>query len=122
MIKKLLWLSIFFFGLYYFGNFTVNNTNVREYLHSKVTPEMLHKARLAIVDLYDSARAIYDKYEKNGTIGSVDENVKPGQTPSDTAQAVELVNKLPLREISVQDKQKLLKILETDSDSDRAHP
>ncbi len=101
MLRKLLWASIIFFGLYYFGNFTLNGVNVKTYLRSRVTPDMIEQGRLLLVKGIDIAEALYRNYEQ-------DQHKVEGDEASALTAKTQL-SKLPLREISPSAKKELIK-------------
>lgn len=101
MFRKLLWALIIFFGLYYFGNFTLNGVNVKSYLRNHVTPEMIEKGRVMLVKGIDLAEALYRNYER-------DQRKAEGKE-EDSATAEALMPKLPLREITPGAKKELIK-------------
>ncbi len=101
MLRKFIWALIIFFGLYYFGNFTLNGINVKTYLRTRVTPDMIEKGRLLLVKGIDVAEEIYRNYEH-------DQRKVEGKS-DDSAIAEALMLKLPLREITPGAKKELIK-------------
>ena len=56
--KRLVFLGSVFLGLYYFGDFRVNDVNVRDYLHTVVPPEQMDAGRDKAIKF---AKILYQK-------------------------------------------------------------
>lgn len=86
-------------GLYFFGDFTINNTHVKTWLHEKITIQRLVLLKEQLVNVCTKTRYIFS-----------DQVEKPSAQPAVQNQATE-TGKL-LDQISNQDQQKLLKLLQ----------
>ena len=101
LIKLVFWGSLVFFGLYFFGNFRVNDVNVRDYLQTKVTPQTLTHLKDQAVNLYQMLRQLWDHSQKN---------------QSGEAAVTNPLNGKPMESLSPSDQEKLIKILQKNLD------
>jgi hypothetical protein len=51
-VKRMIYAMVAFLFLYYFGDFRINEVNVRDFLHSIVSPEELLNARVRVMGLF----------------------------------------------------------------------
>lgn len=51
-VKRMVYATMAFLFLYYFGDFRINDVNVRDFLHSIVSPEELLNARVRVMSLF----------------------------------------------------------------------
>lgn len=99
LIKFTFFLLLVLVGLYFFGDFKINDTHVKTWLHEKVTIQRLVLLKEQIVSAYTKMRYIFsDQVEKPSAQSAVQ---------NQTTEAGKL-----LEQISSQDQQKLLKLLE----------
>lgn len=84
MIRLVFFSLLIFLGLYFFGDFDVNGTNVKGYLQQKVTQESLIKLKDATVSLYETLSGWYKQqnFSKEEAPQQTDETTKPNQPPA----------------------------------------
>lgn len=64
-IKRILFLVTLFFGLYFFGNFRINDTNVRDYLQQKIPPgKLVYYQNQLIEKLFSAFHTVNDTLSK----------------------------------------------------------
>lgn len=98
LIKFTFFILFVLVGLYFFGDFKINDTHVKTWLHEKITVQKLVLLKEQLASVYTKLRDIFS-----------DESEKPASQPAVQNQATE-AGKL-LEQISSQDQQKLLKLL-----------
>lgn len=106
-----------FTGLYFFGDFRVNEVNVRDFLREHVTWQKIQSVKNAVVQIY---------YTVSGLVGSFDDSKQGGATPGITSGSPQDILKqmgatdlnvdqimkgLPLDKISAQDQNKLKELI-----------
>ncbi|MBF0105341.1 MAG: hypothetical protein HQM16_08450 [Deltaproteobacteria bacterium] len=99
-IKILFFLTCVFFGLYFFGDFRINDTNVRDFLRSKVTPENIRLVKTQALELYGAVQN-FTKTKKE----TQDMNLKIEKALGQSVEG------LPLDKITEADREKLIKII-----------
>ena len=110
---KFLWRLVFliglFFSLYFFGNFRINEVNVRDYLQSKITLQQMKDFGRRTADFFDMlAGLIRNKSAElgDGKTGPVSGNPLSGDVSMEDAK------KLIGDTLSEEDRKKILKIFE----------
>jgi hypothetical protein len=101
LIKLTFWGTLIFFGLYFFGDFRINEVNVRDYLQTQVTPEKLAQIKNQATHLYETLKGLFEASKKD----------ESGKT--------KMMNPLdgkPMETISPDDQEKLLKLLQKNLD------
>lgn len=58
-IKRIIFVLLIFFGLYFFGNFRINDVNVRDYLRRLVPPQNFLVIKRGVGEVWD---ALYRKF------------------------------------------------------------
>lgn len=58
LFKRMIYVGMAFFYLYFLGDFEINDVNVRDFLQSVITPEQLQAARLKAMGM---GKTIYSK-------------------------------------------------------------
>lgn len=101
LFKLAFWGTLIFFGLYFFGNFRVNEVNVRDYLQTKVTPETLNQLKNQAVNLYETLKNLTGTAKKD---------------QAGTAKVINPLDGKPMETISPDDQEKLLKLLQKNLD------
>lgn len=78
-VKRAFYVSSLFLGLYYFGDFRINNVNVRDTLQSWIPPERMNSWRARAIEKTASVvKKAYDKIDEkylhgdNVTVESLD--------------------------------------------------
>lgn len=111
-LKRLLFITVLFFGLYFFGDFRINEVNVRDYLQSKVSIENMQTAWKAASDMFRVIKNLYDGIaaSSSGVDGNTDVTgggkVIPDQTQFNDAK------KMIQDRITEEDRKKIIKIFE----------
>lgn len=91
MFKRIAYAIMAFFALYFFGDFEINDVNVRDFLQGAITPEELQAARLKLMGM---SKSIYSKV-----------NTDDSQKQS-----------MALDKLSEEDKQKMMDLIEQNLD------
>lgn len=112
LIKLAFWGTLIFFGLYFFGDFRVNEVNVRDYLQTKVTPETLGQFKNQAINLYETLKGLFaapkkDETGKTKVINPLDSKSSKSGSPKEGG---------PMEIISADDQEKLLKLLQKNLD------
>jgi len=100
----LFFLFLVFVGLYFFGDFRLNDTNVKDYLQEKVTVEKIMKIKEAVTV------AIQGKQKQSAP------KPETKTQPKALEDAKTVFNGNPLDQISKKDRTELLKIINNNKD------
>lgn len=95
IIKFQFFILLVLTGLYFFGNFRVNDVNVRDYLQQHLNPKKLMAYKDTAVKIYRQSRLLFDSQTQME--GNVTSHPIEGQ---------------PLESLTPQDQKQLLKMLE----------
>jgi hypothetical protein len=99
-IRRILILMGLFFALYFFGDFRVNDVNVRDYLQSKITLQQMKDFGRKAADVFQMLADLIR--HKTGT----------PTTPVGQDISMDAAKKLVQDSISEEDRKKILKIFE----------
>lgn len=114
-IRRILVLMGLFFTLYFFGDFRVNDVNVRDFLQSKITLQQMKNFGRQAADLFQMlAELIRNKTAAlgDGKSGSTDTSLTGQDASLDAAQ------KMIQDSLSDADRKKILKIFEQNITTD----
>jgi|APSaa5957512622_1039677.scaffolds.fasta_scaffold298211_1 hypothetical protein len=109
-LRYLFFSLVIFVGLYFFGNFTVNGVNVRDYLRQKVTWNQIIDAKDKTVKVYKAVDQFVTEVNFDERAEEVVKTSKP-ILPESKKVSKKKVSNLPMENISKKDQEKLLKLL-----------
>ena len=109
-LRYLFFSLVIFVGLYFFGNFTVNGVNVRDYLLQKVTWNQIIDAKDKTVKVYKAVDQFVTEVNFDERAEEVVKTSKP-ILPESKKVSKKKVSNLPMENISKKDQEKLLKLL-----------
>ncbi len=116
LIRLLFLMCSLFTGLYFFGDFRVNDVNVRDFLREHVTWQRIQSVKAAVVQIYQTVSGLAGSLSESKQGGST--AVAPG-SPQDILKQMgatdlnvdQIMKGLPLDKISAQDQNKLKELI-----------
>lgn len=109
LVKLCFFLMLIFVGLYFFGDFRINDTNVKNFLQSNITVTKIKAVQQELSGVYHTFLRLYKE------LSSTTEKDSKQTSPSELIKDIK-VNDLPLKDIQLdkitpKDREKLLNIL-----------
>lgn len=109
--KYLFFALLIFIGLYFFGDFEINDVNVRAYLQQKVTVEKVNQFKNNSFHFMKKVGMLFDDTHKYPSTQIIQPEART------TVQKMDISSdffKKPLDKISEQDQRKLMQMLQTE--------
>lgn len=100
-------LSFVLVGLYFFGNFRINEVNVRDFLHEQVTWQRIKQTKAVVMQVYHTVKGLVSTASSGVTSSPATGNGKSPVIPGTALDANHLMQGLPLDKISAKDREKL---------------
>lgn len=75
LFRSLFFILLVITGLYFFGDFRINDTNVRDYLHSVITADNLRKIKSEVTFVYDTIQKLINEFDADVDFDEV-QNIK----------------------------------------------
>lgn len=99
-------------GLYFFGDFRVNEVNVRDFLRQKITWQQIESAKVGVVQVYRAVKGLIEAVSPDGATPNASTNtgMTLGTIPT-TLDTNKLMQGLPLDQISAKDREKLKELI-----------
>lgn len=118
---KFLWRFFFlvgiFFTLYFFGNFRINDVNVRDFLQSKITIQQMKDFGRRTADFFEMLAGMIRTKSEHLTDGKSGKTDTPSQDIS-----LDDAKKMIGDTLSEEDRKKILKIFEQDLSTGTSSP
>lgn len=109
-IRNLFLITVIFFGLYFFADFRINDTNVRDYLQTTVTLETFVRAKNKVVHVYSLVMEVIETVAQKQS-GS--NKLTESDEGSDLNRAKKVIHGEPIELITTKDHKELVNILKT---------
>lgn len=112
-LRRLLFLTSLFLGLYFFGDFRVNDVNVREFLQSKITMDQMKGWGRSAADFFQKLAELIR--QKSDTLGDGQkQGGVPGLDKLSGPVSMDDAKKMIGENLSEEDRKKILKLFEKD--------
>lgn len=124
LVRAIFFLLFVTVGLYFFGDFRINDVNVKDYLQSRITAENFRKIKQQVLVVYKGVHKLIDEFDPDLNVETETDTDKtetiqtliPKQSVTTNTIAAD-VEKVPLENLYKHEKQQVLKLIQNNLQS-----